>query len=143
MTPQRSHDADELIKDVGYTGLTPQEEFANRERKYSDQNGVDIRKFGNSKKSGWHPQDDPYYGRKQVNSMPNPGSPIGLDTLTPFHRGRHRWDCRDGLDRRRRIPQSRTEVQRERSGCEEIQHQLVWWLPPGKRSILWPQASRQ
>lgn len=31
--------------------------------------GVDLRKFSNSRKSGMEPQDDPYYGRKPINSM--------------------------------------------------------------------------
>jgi hypothetical protein len=69
------HRTDEFIKDVGLTGLTQQEEWANRERKMSV-DGVDIRRFSNSRKSGFEPQDDPYYGRKMVNSTlrqnPNP-----------------------------------------------------------------------
>ncbi|KAK5209744.1 hypothetical protein LTR99_002598 [Exophiala xenobiotica] len=56
---------DDLIKDVGTTGLTPDQEYWNRERKYSV-NGVDVRRFSNSKKGGMEPQDDPYYGRKRV-----------------------------------------------------------------------------
>lgn len=62
---------DELIKDVGITNLTPEEEYWNRERKYSI-NGVDVRKFSNSKKGGMEPQDDPYYGRKPVSSWYTP-----------------------------------------------------------------------
>jgi len=57
---------DEFVQDVGPTGLTPLEEYANRERKYSDASGVDVRKFGFGSKSGWKPQADPYYGRKSV-----------------------------------------------------------------------------
>jgi hypothetical protein len=60
--------ADEFIKDVGITGLTVQDEHYNRERKYSDQKGVDVRRFSFSNKSGWKPQSDPYYGRKPVSS---------------------------------------------------------------------------
>lgn len=58
---------EEFIEDVAPTGLTAQEEFANRERKMSI-DGVDIRRFSNSRKSGMEPQDDPYYGRKPVSS---------------------------------------------------------------------------
>lgn len=54
---------------MGYTGLSAQEEYANRERKYSDANGVDVRRFFDSKSGGLKPQDDPYYGRKPVHSM--------------------------------------------------------------------------
>lgn len=50
---------------IGVTGLTPQQEWDNRERKYSV-NGVDIRKFSNSATGGMEPLNDPYYGRKQV-----------------------------------------------------------------------------
>jgi hypothetical protein len=52
---------------VGDTGLTKEEEFLNRERKYSV-NGVDVRKFSTSSTGGWKPQADPYYGRAQVSS---------------------------------------------------------------------------
>jgi hypothetical protein len=52
---------------VGETGLTQEEEFLNRERKYSV-GGVDVRKFSTSSTGGWKPQADPYYGRKQVSS---------------------------------------------------------------------------
>ncbi|KAJ9613792.1 hypothetical protein H2204_014645 [Knufia peltigerae] len=58
---------DDLIKDVGLTGLSPDQEYWNRERKYSV-NGVDVRKFSNSKKGGFEPQDDPYYGRKRISN---------------------------------------------------------------------------
>jgi len=53
------------ISNVGETGLTPDEEYWNRERKYSV-TGVDVRRFSKSKKGGLAPQDDPYYGRKKV-----------------------------------------------------------------------------
>lgn len=56
---------DEFIEHVGQTGLTPQEELQNRERKFSA-TGQDVRKFDTKKSGGWHPQSDPYYGRKQV-----------------------------------------------------------------------------
>lgn len=58
---------DAEIHDVGDTGLTADQEFWNRERKYS-LGGVDVRKFSMSKKGGFEPQDDPYYGRKKVSS---------------------------------------------------------------------------
>lgn len=57
---------DSMIHGVGETGLTKEEEYLNRERKYSV-NGADVRKFG-SGSGGWHPTDDPYYGRKSVPS---------------------------------------------------------------------------
>ena len=59
------------IEGVGDTGLTPEEEFANRERKYSV-NGVDVRRFGSSSSGGWHPSDDPYYSRKKIDSESSP-----------------------------------------------------------------------
>lgn len=62
---------DELIKDVGYTGLSPEQEFYSRERKYSA-TGVDVRRFSKSRKGGMEPQDDPYYGRKSVSSLSRP-----------------------------------------------------------------------
>ncbi|KAK5943461.1 hypothetical protein PMZ80_004468 [Knufia obscura] len=55
-----------MIHNVGETGLTREKEFLNRERKYSV-NGADVRRFSDSTKSGFHPTDDPYYGRKPVN----------------------------------------------------------------------------
>ena len=60
--------ADEFIQDVAPSGLSRQEEFDNRERKMSV-NGVDLRKFGTKADSGFKPSSDPYYGRKQVDSM--------------------------------------------------------------------------
>lgn len=58
---------DELIKDVGRTGLTPEQEYLNREKKMMV-DGVDLRRFSTSKTGGMAPQDDPYYGRKKVDS---------------------------------------------------------------------------
>ncbi|KIW84265.1 hypothetical protein AYO20_08199 [Fonsecaea nubica] len=55
------------IANVGFTGLSPEEEYWNRERKYSA-TGVDVRKFSSSKKGGLSPQDDPYYGRRRVSA---------------------------------------------------------------------------
>lgn len=76
---------DEFIKDVGLTGLSKQEEYANRERKMSVE-GVDIRKFSNSRKGGMEPLDDPYYGRKPINSA-FPESPIRSQprSSSPIH----------------------------------------------------------
>ena len=59
--------ADELIKDVGLTGLTPEEEHWNRERKYSV-DGHDVRKFSRGTKNSLEPSTDPYYARKQISS---------------------------------------------------------------------------
>ena len=59
------------IENVGITGLTPEEEHLNRERKYSA-TGVDVRRFSKSRKGGLEPLDDPYYGRKQVSSQSAP-----------------------------------------------------------------------
>ncbi|KAK5090561.1 hypothetical protein LTS08_002531 [Lithohypha guttulata] len=58
---------DEFIEHVGQTGLNPQEEAANRERKYSV-TGVDVRKHDSSSKGllAFHPQSDPYYSRKKI-----------------------------------------------------------------------------
>lgn len=65
---QRKPVPDSFIQGVAPTGLSKEEEYLNRERKYSV-NGVDVRKFSDSTKSGFHPTDDPYYGRKAVKSM--------------------------------------------------------------------------
>ena len=59
------------IAGVGETGLNAEEEFANRERKYSV-GGVDVRRFGSSASSGFKPTNDPYYGRKRVDSESHP-----------------------------------------------------------------------
>ena len=58
---------DSLIQGVGETGLTAEEEFENRERKYSV-TGVDVRRFDTKAGSGFHPSNDPYYARKSVAS---------------------------------------------------------------------------
>ncbi|KAK5460920.1 hypothetical protein LTS15_002983 [Exophiala xenobiotica] len=71
---------DNLIKDVGTTGLNPDQEYWNRERKYSV-NGVDVRRFSNSKKGGIEPQNDPYYGRKRVSDAEIHN--VGETGLTP------------------------------------------------------------
>jgi len=57
---QRKAVPETMIKDVGYTGLTKEEEYLNRERKYST-NGADVRRFSNVK-------GDPYYDRKPLHS---------------------------------------------------------------------------
>lgn len=92
---------DEFIKDVGITGLTVQDEHYNRERKYSDQKGVDVRRFSFSNKSGWKPQSDPYYGRKPVSKPEIDG--IGDTGLTPDEEylSRERKYSVNGVDVRR------------------------------------------
>jgi len=60
---------DELIRDVGLTGLTPDEEFLNRERKYTAGDGVDVRRFNKGLDSGMAPQNDPYYSRRRVSNQ--------------------------------------------------------------------------
>ena len=53
------------IVNVGDTGLTPEQEHQNRERKYSV-GGHDVRKFSRGGKSSLEPSSDPYYNRKKV-----------------------------------------------------------------------------
>jgi len=92
---------DSFIRDIGETGLTPEEEFLARERKYSSKSGKDIRKFWNpsSKKKGGV---DPYYQRAQV-----PDSlikDVGVTGLSPAeeHLNRERkYSLADGSDIRR------------------------------------------
>jgi hypothetical protein len=60
--------AAELIKDVGYTGLSSEEEFWNREKKYTAA-GADVRRFSKSLTGGLEPLGDPYYGRKSISSL--------------------------------------------------------------------------
>lgn len=52
-----------MITGIGDTGLSPQEEHLNRERKYSLQDGSDARTFSNT----ITPRHDPFYGRKKIN----------------------------------------------------------------------------
>ncbi|RVX72231.1 hypothetical protein B0A52_04435 [Exophiala mesophila] len=91
---------DELIKDVGYTGLSPEQEFYNRERKYSA-TGVDVRRFSNSRKGGMEPQDDPYYGRRSVSKAEIVD--VGNTGLTPEQEfyNRERKYSATGVDVRR------------------------------------------
>jgi hypothetical protein len=58
---------------VGDTGLTPEEEFQNRERKYSV-GGYDVRKFSRGGKNSLEPATDPYYARKMVSCKDTPSS---------------------------------------------------------------------
>lgn len=58
---------DELIADVAPTGMSAEEEYLNRERKYSV-GGGDLRKFSTGGKNSLKPLNDPYYARKPVNS---------------------------------------------------------------------------
>ncbi len=76
---------DELIKDVGVTGLTPDQEYWNREKKYTV-NGADVRRFSSSSKGGLEPLDDPYYGRRRVSSQSScpRRSTHPWNTLTPL-----------------------------------------------------------
>ncbi|ETI29015.1 hypothetical protein G647_01468 [Cladophialophora carrionii CBS 160.54] len=71
---------DELIKDVGLTGLTPEEEFWNREKKFTAQ-GADVRRFSNSLHGGLEPLADPYYGRRRVSQAEIAN--VGATGLTP------------------------------------------------------------
>lgn len=64
---QRKPIPDAMIHGVGETGLTREEEYLNRERKYSV-HGADVRNFSDGTKSGLFPKDDPYYSRKSVHS---------------------------------------------------------------------------
>ena len=64
---QRKPVSDVLIHGIGDSGLSAEEEYMNRERKYSV-NGADVRKFSDSTKGFIHPTDDPYYGRKKLSS---------------------------------------------------------------------------
>lgn len=71
---------DELIQDVGLTGLSAEEEYWNREKKYTA-TGVDVRRFSSSQKGGMEPLTDPYYGRKQVSKAEIAN--VGQTGLTP------------------------------------------------------------
>ncbi|ETN38383.1 uncharacterized protein HMPREF1541_06418 [Cyphellophora europaea CBS 101466] len=91
---------DEFIQDVAPSGLSAQEEWANRERKMSI-NGVDIRKFSNSRSSGMEPQDDPYYGRKSVTKAEIDGvAPSGM-TEEEEYANRERKMSVNGVDLRK------------------------------------------
>jgi hypothetical protein len=57
------------------TGLSPEEEYQNRERKYSV-NGSDVRKFSKGGKNSLEPSTDPYYNRKKVSSKSAPISSL-------------------------------------------------------------------
>lgn len=73
---RKSVDKAQLVG-VGETGLTPEQEYWNRERKYSV-NGVDVRKFS---KGTWEPPNDPYYSRKRTSKEEIHG--VGEIDLTP------------------------------------------------------------
>lgn len=53
-----------MMTNVGNTGLTLEEEFATRERKYSLPDGSDARISSNK----MTPQNDPYYTRRKVSA---------------------------------------------------------------------------
>lgn len=76
---QRKPVPDALIHGVGETGLSKEEEYLNRERKYSV-GGTDLRKFGDNAKKGWHPTADPYYGRSPVKKVEIEG--VGQTNMT-------------------------------------------------------------
>jgi hypothetical protein len=85
-----------LIQDVGLTGLTPQEEYLNRERKYSAADGTDIRSHSLKaiKKPG-----DPYYNRKRVSDAEAHG--VGETGLTPqeeYNNRERKFSAADGTD---------------------------------------------
>lgn len=87
---------DSLIQDVGITGLTPQEEYLNRERKFSAADGTDIR--SHSLKAITKP-GDPYYGRKRVSDAEAHG--VGITGLTPqeeYDNRERKYSSADGTD---------------------------------------------
>ncbi|OAP62285.1 hypothetical protein AYL99_04488 [Fonsecaea erecta] len=91
---------DELIKDVGLTGLTPEEEYYNREKKFTAR-GADVRRFSNSLKGGIEPLSDPYYGRKPVSKAEIAN--VGFTGLSPEEEywNRERKYSATGVDVRR------------------------------------------
>jgi len=87
---------DSLIQDVGITGLSPQEEYLNRERKFSAVDGTDIR--SHSLKAITKP-GDPYYNRKRVSDAETHG--VGATGLTPqqeFDNRERKFSAADGTD---------------------------------------------
>ncbi|EXJ81305.1 hypothetical protein A1O3_07595 [Capronia epimyces CBS 606.96] len=91
---------DDLIKDVGLTGLAPQDEYWNRERKYS-LNGADVRRFSSSQKGGLEPLHDPYYSRKRLSKAEIEG--VGQTGLTQDeeYQNRQRKYSVNGVDVRK------------------------------------------
>jgi hypothetical protein len=93
---------DTFIQDIGESGLTPQEEFLNRERKYSiGPGGGDVRKFSNPKlgKTG---KKDPFYQRKQVpDSMISGVGETGLTEQEEYINRERKYSLADGSDARR------------------------------------------
>ena len=87
---------DALIQDVGITGLTPQEEYLNRERKYSAADGTDIR--SHSLKAITKP-GDPYYQRKRVSDAEVSGvAPTGLTPQEEYLNRERKFSAADGTD---------------------------------------------
>jgi hypothetical protein len=87
---------DSLIKDVGITGLTPQEEYITRERKYSAADGTDIR--SHSLKAITKP-GDPYYNRKRVSDAEAHGvAPTGLTPQEEHANRERKFSAADGTD---------------------------------------------
>ena len=92
----------EFIEDVGLTGATAQQDFVNRERKFSLADGTDARKFG-SKGSIWSgKQSDPHYGRKRVSDAELEGiAPTGLTTQQEYDNRERKYSLADGTDVRK------------------------------------------
>jgi hypothetical protein len=87
---------DALIQDVAPTGLTPQEEYINRERKFSAADGTDIR--SHSLKAITKP-GDPYYNRKRTSDAEIHG--VGITGLTPqqeYMNRERKYSAVDGTD---------------------------------------------
>lgn len=85
-----------LVQDVGITGLTRQEEFQNRERKFSSADGTDIR--SHSLKAITKP-GDPYYNRKRVSDVETDG--VGITGLSPqeeYNNRERKFSAADGTD---------------------------------------------
>ena len=83
----------DAVADEGLTGLTPDQEYAIRERKYS-RDGKDLRKFVSDK-------GDPYYSRKKIPDSLIAAEPIpGLNPQEALL-NRERKFSRDGKDLRK------------------------------------------
>jgi len=93
---------DAFVQDIGESGLTPQEEFLSRERKFSlGPGGGDVRKFSNPKlgKTG---KTDPFYQRKQVTAAMIHGvGDTGLSKQEEYHNRERKYSLADGSDARK------------------------------------------
>jgi hypothetical protein len=97
---------DGFIKDIGETGLTPEQEYINRERKYSlaSPDGGDIRKFSNpgGGKKRSSKDLDPFYQRKPVpDSVIKDVGVTGLSKGEEFWNRERKYSLADGSDARR------------------------------------------